>query len=375
MDSTHYRRFTPSIKNTFGRKAIRLATAAILLLSSLALLTANAPIPEPTLAPPPELITDSQPEAALDVQAATAVCSSRRCVFLPVIQRGQTDLDPRNRSDAVALYSKEYLGANAVNSGWNGSVANCVAGSTLNAFKDRVLSRVNYYRVMSGLSKVQMDSAYNQTNQKATLIMSANGTLNHSPSSSSKCYSADGAAAAGTSNLAMGVYGPGAIDLYMSDGGVSSLGHRRWVLFPQTQAMGTGDIPGEGSSWQTITNALKVIDGNAGKPRPATRDAFVAWPPPTYIPYAIVPTIWSFSIAGADLSGTTISMTVAGNTTAYSASALPNGYGENTVAWTVSGSNANPGGDKAYQVSIKNVKVGGQTKNYTYTVTVIDPNR
>src|SRR5207237_326154 len=50
---------------------------------------------------------------------------------------------------------------------------------------------------------------------------------------SSACYTDAGARAAGESNLAKGVDLPAdAVDLFMSDDGVDSLGHRRWCLAP-----------------------------------------------------------------------------------------------------------------------------------------------
>ena len=54
-----------------------------------------------------------------------------------------------------------------------------------------------------------------------------------------------------------------------------------------------------------------------------------------------------------------------------------NGYGENALAWMACNCNSwpNPGGDKAYQVTIQNVIVNGTPHNYAYTVTVIDPDR
>ena len=46
-------------------------------------------------------------------------------------------------------------------------------------------------------------------------------------------------------------------------------GHRRWVLLPQTQTFGSGDIPG-------ATNALAVFDSHFNDSRPGTRDGYVA---------------------------------------------------------------------------------------------------
>ena len=62
--------------------------------------------------------------------------------------------------------------------------------------------------------------------------------------------------------------GPAFIDLYLKDRGDANdaTGHRRWVLYPQTQNMGTGDLPPGGSFW--AANALWIMDVNIWGPRP-----------------------------------------------------------------------------------------------------------
>jgi len=76
--------------------------------------------------------------------------------------------------------------------------------------------------------------------------------------------------AAKNSNLAIGSAGPDAITTYIQDFGAnnSEVGHRRWILYPQTQVMGTGDIPAQGTYF--AANATWVFDANLHGPRPAT---------------------------------------------------------------------------------------------------------
>ena len=69
--------------------------------------------------------------------------------------------------------------------------------------------------------------------------------------------------------------------------GNAAVGHRRWILYPQTRNFGNGDVPVNGSNY--AANALWVIDGNFGGPRPTTREPYVAWPAPGYFPYELVP--------------------------------------------------------------------------------------
>src|SRR5690606_16792170 len=79
-----------------------------------------------------------------------------------------------------------------------------------------------------------------------------------------------------------------------------------WILLPQLRVMGTGDVPG--SETFNPANALWVVDKSVHDPRPQTREPFVAWPPPGYVPYRVVYPRWSFSYAGADFSHTTVHM-------------------------------------------------------------------
>ena len=76
--------------------------------------------------------------------------------------------------------------------------------------------RINYFRAMAGLpGDVVFDTTWNAQCQEAALMMIAEGNLSHSPPTGWACYSADGATAAGKSNLALGNHGPGAIDAYI----------------------------------------------------------------------------------------------------------------------------------------------------------------
>jgi hypothetical protein len=105
---------------------------------------------------------------------------------------------------------------------------------------------------------VQLDDVYSGKAQQAALMMSANGQLSHNPPPSWLCYTAEGAQAAGSSNLYLGRFGPAAITGYVYDAGSGNyaVGHRRWILYPQTQRMGTGDIPPVGGA--RSSNALWV---------------------------------------------------------------------------------------------------------------------
>jgi uncharacterized protein YkwD len=291
---------------------------------------------------------------------------------------GLLTVNPQNRAASRAFFNTYYLAPDAAIN-WTGDRAVCIAGDTDLAFRDAVLLRLNYYRAMAGVpATVTFSDTYNAKDQQAALMMSANEQLSHDPPTTWTCYSADGAQAAGNSNLALGYFGRNAIDGYMKDPGSGNgfVGHRRWILYPQSRIMGTGDLPFTGGR---TANALWVIDyDHYSDPRPPTREAFVAWPPPGYVPYQVVFPRWSFSYAGASFSSATVTMTQGGAAVPVAMEALGNGYGENTLVWIPLGlghsqSWPKPAKDTTYLVTISNVSIGAGTRTFTYQVTVFDP--
>ena len=120
------------------------------------------------------------------------------------------------------------------------------------------------------------------------------------------------------------------------------------------------------------------FDSNIWSPRPNTREEFVAWPPPGYVPYFVVYARWSFSYANADFSNATISMTSNGNNIPTVTEPLAHNFGENTLVWIPMGLNHSdnwpqPNADTTYTVQVNNVSINGQPRNFTYDVIVIDP--
>src|SRR5581483_4102849 len=217
-------------------------------------------------------------------------------------------------------------------------------------------------------------NAWNAKAQQAALMMSAQGSLSHSPDTNWSCYTAGGAEAAGKSNLALGADAAAAIDLYMDDpgsGGNAAAGHRRWILYPPTKIMGTGSIPSSGG-W--AANDLWVIGGSGSRP---SQPAWVAWPPPTFVPWQIMPrssSRWSFSFPGASFTGTAVFMRQNRTNVPLSLEAQAQGYGDNTIVWVPQGiPTTAPSADSVYSVTVSNVLVSGQSRAFTYNVTIIDP--
>jgi uncharacterized protein YkwD len=286
-------------------------------------------------------------------------------------------IDTSSRLAVVAAFYSAYNASEGFAVGWDGNTANCVLGVNSTNHKEATLRRVNYFRAMAGLpGVVALDDTRSTKCIRAAMMMSAHGGLSHNPPGTWTCYSADGAEAAGKSNLALGREGPGAVDLYMDDHGPGNepVGHRRWILYPPQVVMGTGSVPAQ--SGKSSANALWVLAQPFGARPPSPE--FVAWPSPGFFPYQLLPRFssrWSFSRPNASFGGTTVSVTQNGTPlTVNIVSTADNGYGDNTLVWTVAGvPTSAPTADRSYEVTLSNVLIDGSSRSFSYTVTVIDP--
>jgi uncharacterized protein YkwD len=297
-----------------------------------------------------------------------------RILYLPLVIKDDMNLavNPQDRQASLAFFNSIYRGSEGVPIDWTGNHDTCNEGTSSSTFRQAMQLRINYFRAMAGVPAITLSDDFNRKAQKAALMMSVNNALSHSPPSTWKCYTADGAQAAGSSNLFLGSYSVNAIDGYMYDSGSgdSVVGHRRWILYPQTQLMGTGDIPAVNG--HPAANDLWVFDRFGI--RPATREEFVAWPPPGYVPYQVVFPHWSFGYADADFTATSVSITFRGNTVPVSMDTVMNGYGENTLVWEPQiSSGTPPASDEDYTVSIKNVMISGSPRNFVYHVIIFNP--
>lgn len=286
-------------------------------------------------------------------------------------------IDTSSRLAVVAAFYSGYNASEGFPVGWDGNTATCTLGVNSSNHKEASLRRVNYFRAMAGLpGVVALDEVRSGKCIRAAMMMSAQGSLSHSPPATWTCYSADGAEAAGKANLALGREGPGAIDLYMDDHGAGNefVGHRRWILYPPQVTMGTGSVPAQNG--KASANALWVLVQPFGA-RPATPE-YVAWPSPGYFPYQLLPRLssrWSFSRPTAGFGSAGVSVTQNGTPLAVTViSRSDTGYGDNTLVWTVTGVPLTaPATDRPYVVTISDVLVDGSSRNYQYTVTLIDP--
>ncbi len=294
---------------------------------------------------------------------------------------GGFSLDPADRQLSRLFFNTVYNGSANIDPAWSGSIAGCNPGSTSQDFRDRVLARLNFYRAMAGVpADVSLDANRTSDAQEAALMMYAENDIDHSPPANWDCFTANAGDAAGSSNLSIGNLGPTAVSSQVADngGGNQAAGHRRWILLPELQTIGTGDVPGNSNSRRSV-NVLHILPSSY-PPRPDTRDDYVAWPPPGYVPWPLVYPRWSFSYPGADFGSASISMTRDGSNLGVTKLSPQYGYGENTLVWVPSGANANNGSsfepddeEDVYTVSITGVGGSGVPPSFSYTVRVFDP--
>jgi uncharacterized protein YkwD len=319
-----------------------------------------------------ELGTPPQPPKVVKtpaVQTASAVTTFSNVVNIS------------SRETSRQFFNLVYGASENVPVDWSGSIAGCVPGTNSTASLQAVARRVNYFRAMAGIpSSITFSNEYSRKAQLAALIMSANNNLSHTPPANWTCWTQDGYDAAGNSNLSLGSAGPDSVVGQLRDNGANNTaaGHRRWILYPQTRFMGSGSVPANGPN--NSSGVLWVFDPFYGTSRPSTRDNYICWPPPGFVPYPVAYARWSFAFPGADFNSSTLTMTSNGVPLTTARETVTNGFGENTLVWVPAGLDANnlvsytrPATDTVYHVTLNNVLIGGTPQSFAYNVTVFDP--
>ena len=292
--------------------------------------------------------------------------------------------DTWDRQTVVDAYRSEFE-REQPDPDFTGSVADCEAGTTSQAYRNSILQRLNWYRRMAGLDTVTGRAEYTAAAQQAALMMAAQGRLSHYPGSDWACYTENGALAARRSNLGTTGGGTYGIDRYMKDEGAHnvSVGHRRWILYPRLTQVGIGVIPYDDSSRRTA-NALYVLGSDIFGTRPDGREqrGFVAWPPAGYVPSQTVWGRWSFQLGAADFGSATVTVTDDYGPIPVEVISRSSGGGasESSIVWAVHGdSNSRdfpqvPSRDYCYTVTVSNVTVSGVSQTpFQYVTCLIDP--
>ena len=263
------------------------------------------------------------------------------------------DPSTRTASDVCALWTEGHR--STASASWTPGATECGSGSMSRAALDDALRRITMFRALVGLPPVVDEAGRNAIDQACANLMYRNGTIDHFPPTSWRCYSAEGAMGASSSNLA---YGTGnaadAIDLFVSDVGVDSLGHRRWVLNDPLGVVGIG--------FAGNSTCLGVFDGSGSGNRPWT-----SWPNAGPSPIEGLSggfggsALWSFHSRSMSLGTATVTMARVsdGSPLAVTVTHPPDGYGPSTVAWAPSG--WTPTAGVRYRVTVSN---GGSEITY-----------
>ncbi len=226
---------------------------------------------------------------------------------------------------------------------WTMGATACDPGTLNPAAHDDALRILNLYRWLSGIAAVGAAPALAARQQACAIMMHANNMLSHTPPASWMCYSAAGATAAGSSNLALGGggYPASSVPQYINERG-SLLGHRRWCLYPSL-----------GPTWFGATSrasCMQVFQRATGTLPPVP---FVAYPNPGLAPIENTTGHWSVqpgmrAVAGGTVTVVDTSTGMPMPTTPFDAS---NSYGGGVaVAWTPTG--WTPLADRTYRVTI-----------------------
>lgn len=280
-----------------------------------------------------------------------------------------------DRRDVLVFFNCAYNASQnfAATMAWTGNIATGVPGTTSAAFKDDVLRRINFFRALGGLpGDIVFDATKSAMCQEAALMFSANDSISHTPPGTWTWYTANAAEAAGNSNIALGDYGPDAVNAFMVDDGSGNemAGHRRWLLYSRAQEMGTGDVPVTNLPSPTSANAIWVIGNFKAAPAPQ----FVPWPNAGFIPQSLVPVRWSLSYPGANFTGATITMTQ--GVTSVPVTIISNGVtnvADNTIVWVPAGIPAAVTNDLPYTITVTGITGAGVPAATSYTTTIFNP--
>jgi hypothetical protein len=225
---------------------------------------------------------------------------------------------------------------------------------------------------MAGVAPVGYRADLNAQQQAGALISAANRALSHTPDPSAKCWTQAGYNSTSTSNLYLGVSGASAMDGYVHDpcDNNKEVGHRWWLLHPGLRSISSGDIPRTSTNnWNA--NSLHIFDVDWRNT--STRDGFIAWPPPGYVPAYVVYPRWSFtSVAQEDLSNAVVTLTGPNGLVPVNYDYRSNGR----IVFVPVGFERAPLkflSDWTYNVTISGI-TGGSRTSYTYSVTIVPVN-
>lgn len=188
-------------------------------------------------------------------------------------------------------------------------------------------------------------------------------------------------------NLALGHYGPGAVDSYFAENaaGISdwntNVGHRRMLLHPVSTDFATGDTPGAfdttNNAIRPPTNVLYVVQKPSEvSPVPAR---FIPYPPAGFFPAPLNSRYWSLSYPGANFAAATVTVTDNAGKAVPATVVTRNGsFGYPAIVWDMNGTAASAmtvTADTRFNVTVAGITGSGVPASHTYSVTLIHPDQ
>ncbi len=250
---------------------------------------------------------------------------------------------------------------------WKGNESLCEAGEVPPFIHAKVEQRINYFRRAAGVPDyVRLDTVKNDACQKAALIYQVNsGKMFTEPAETWKCYTISSVDAAQLSARVFGQTTVFAVTSIMADQGDenSSVGNRRWMLYPPARNMGHGSTNKVALIW--------TLNDEGDKDTTEYMEDFVSWPPRDYCPIMFAFSRWHFSLY-ADLSKAMVTVSTDGKPLSITQEKLVSGYGMPSLVWL---NNFEPEQGKTYTVTISGILRHGEKNpsTYSYTVEFIDP--
>jgi hypothetical protein len=252
--------------------------------------------------------------------------------------------------------------ANLAEGTWSGNVDSCMAGDISADGRANALRLYNLYRWLADLPAVTTEATRDRQAQACALMMRANGMLSHSPPSTWRCWTQEGADGAASSNISSGP-GVGSADGYMIDpGNATTIGHRRWILSNSLGPIGIGSTASGASCMQNLRGT-----GRAGKP-------WLAWPPPGNVPLQAIigrrgstdSTGWTVQSDTINLAGAMVTVTSGGTARPVTVTQLMGGYGSRYAF------RFNPQGWQTTAGQTYSVSVSGIPTPINYEVSVVN---
>jgi hypothetical protein len=213
-------------------------------------------------------------------------------------------LDPpkvnlNSREEVLAYYHGSFGMMSKWWADWkNGSLENCVRGTTSRSYQESMVARMNFWRSMAGRPvnlSLKLDAEQSRAAQEAAMMLDESNRSTHTPSPTIKCYTAIGASGARGNLSVTNLPDAANIDLFIEDGGPSNtdVGHRIQMTTIDERSAGTGttfsgpDANGYLSLFGTTNGSLVVpVKSSFG----IAKSAPEALPAPGYTLHNLLPT-------------------------------------------------------------------------------------